>query len=162
MTRRGFLGASALAMGALAGASTAAVEAAAEPQRQPNPPGQKKLRIGLVGLGFGQQFINSLKDSEHVEGIVVCDINTRRLKTTQNSSPLISAGYVEIRDMLNKEKLDAVCVVTPDHFHRPHAVVCLEAGCHVLLTKPMACTLEDGRAILRASEKTDRVFMVAH
>lgn len=165
LSRRGFLGASALALGALAGASTAAAEDAAEdaaePKRQPNPTARKKLRIGLVGLGFGGQFLNAMKDSEHVGAIVLCDSDAERMKQTKSASPLISSGYTDLSEMLDKEKLDAVIVVTPDHLHRPHAEICFEAGVHLLLTKPMACTLADGRAILKAAEKTDRIFMVA-
>jgi predicted dehydrogenase len=64
--------------------------------------------------------------------------------------------------MLNAERPDAVSIVTPDHLHRPHAERCLEAGCHVLLTKPIATNLEDARAMISAADGSKRVLMVAH
>jgi predicted dehydrogenase len=64
--------------------------------------------------------------------------------------------------MLDTEKPDVVSVVTPDHLHRPHAVRCLQAGCDVLLTKPLATNLADGRAIVATAERLGRKLMVAH
>ncbi len=76
--------------------------------------------------------------------------------------PAVAAGYADLEEMLGEESLDAVSIVTPDHLHRPHAELCLRAGCHVLLTKPLATNLEDGRAIVRAAEAAGRKLMVAH
>jgi predicted dehydrogenase len=76
--------------------------------------------------------------------------------------PAVKGGYDDIETMLEAEHPDAVSIVTPDHLHRAHAEACLEAGCHVLLTKPLATNLEDGRAILRAAEAASRKLMVAH
>jgi predicted dehydrogenase len=64
--------------------------------------------------------------------------------------------------LLAAERLDAVSIVTPDHLHREHAEQCLAAGCHVLLTKPLATNLTDGRAIVDAAEAANRILMVAH
>jgi predicted dehydrogenase len=64
--------------------------------------------------------------------------------------------------MLRHERLDAVSIVTPDHLHRPHAERCLGAGCHVLLTKPLATNLADARAIVRCADARGRILMVAH
>jgi predicted dehydrogenase len=64
--------------------------------------------------------------------------------------------------MLHREALDAVSIVTPDHLHRPHAEQCLQAGCHVLLTKPLATNLADGRVIISIADAQGRKLMVAH
>ena len=64
--------------------------------------------------------------------------------------------------MLAAEGPDAVGVITPDHMHREHATLCFDAGCHVLQTKPLATNLDDARAIVKASEESKKIFMVAH
>jgi predicted dehydrogenase len=64
--------------------------------------------------------------------------------------------------MLEAGSPDLVCLVTPDHMHRPHAEACFAAECNVLQTKPLATNLEDARAIVHASRSADRKLMVAH
>ena len=53
-------------------------------------------------------------------------------------------------------------MVTPDHLHKRHAEICLQAGCHILMTKPIATNLTDGRAIVQAAEKFGKTLMIAH
>jgi predicted dehydrogenase len=63
--------------------------------------------------------------------------------------------------MLASEQLDLVSIVTPDHYHRPHALQAFACGCHVLLTKPIATTLTDARAIIEASRQAGKKLMIA-
>ena len=49
----------------------------------------------------------------------------------------VTALYANHKEMLKKEKLDAVAVATPDHFHSDPVVAALEAGCHVFVEKPL-------------------------
>ncbi len=120
------------------------------------------LRVGVVGLGLGRHFVAALAASRVVGRIVVCDPDEARRKEMQTAHPAVAVGCESLDEMLGREALDAVCVVTPDHLHRPHAEACLAAGCHVLLTKPLATSLEDGRSIVRAAEGADRLLLVAH
>jgi UDP-N-acetylglucosamine 3-dehydrogenase len=112
----------------------------------------EKLDVGVVGLGLGWHHAAAYTQCEEVGRLVVCDLDPRRVRE----------GYDDLDAMLEAERLDAVSIVTPDHLHRAHAERCLERGCHVLLTKPLATNLEDGRAIVRAAEAASRVLMVAH
>jgi predicted dehydrogenase len=121
-----------------------------------------ELCIGVIGLGLGRHHVAAYAQEKAVQRLVVCDPDARRLADVQASTPRVAAGYRSLQAMLESERLDAVSVVTPDHLHRPHAEACLEAGCHVLLTKPLATNLEDGRAIVRKAETAERKLMVAH
>jgi predicted dehydrogenase len=70
-------------------------------------------------------------------------------------------AYEDYRDMLERVEMDAVSVCTYNMAHRAPTVDALAAGKHVLLEKPMAATLEDARAIMRAWEASrDRILMV--
>jgi predicted dehydrogenase len=122
----------------------------------------QKLNVGVVGLGLGRHFTAVLAASDAVGRIAVCDTDEGRVAQVRADMPAIAAGYADLEEMLGRESLDAVAVVTPDHLHRPHAELCLRAGCHVLLTKPLATNLEDGRAIVRDAEAAGRKLMVAH
>jgi len=121
-----------------------------------------ELNLGVVGLGLGRWFAVAFAEDASVERLVVCDPDPGRISDAQAAVPGLAAGYLSLEAMLGEEHLDAVAVVTPDHLHRPHAETCLEAGCHVLLTKPLATNLDDGRAILRSAARASKVLMVAH
>ncbi len=122
----------------------------------------EELKVCVVGLGLGRHFVAACAKSDWVERLTICDPDENRRNQYRKEFPVVAAGYADIREMLDVEKPDAVCVVTPDHMHREHAELCLKAGCHVLMTKPLATNLEDGRAIVRASEKAGVKFMIAH
>ena len=122
----------------------------------------KELKVCVAGLGLGRHFVAGCAKSDSVARVTICDPDEDRQKQIRKDTPAIAASYVDIRRMLEVEKPDAVCVVTPDHMHREHAELCLKAGCHVLMTKPLATNLEDGRAIVRASEKAGLRLMIAH
>ena len=119
------------------------------------------LKVGIVGLGLGRRFLAACARSDLVGHLVVCDPDDES-RGAGEGTPKVSAGYASMEEMLSAENLDAVCVVTPDHLHRPHVETCLAAGCHVLMTKPLATNLEDGRAIVRAAESSGKTLMVAH
>ena len=121
------------------------------------------LRIGIVGSGiFGQMHLKAFTRLQHegkAELAAIADIvREKREKAAQDYSV---KPYEDYREMIEKEKLDAITVVTPDAFHADIAVTALDMGCHVLTEKPMATTMEDCRRILGASEKhSDQIFMV--
>ena len=121
-----------------------------------------KLTVGVIGLGLGRHFVSACESSAHVDRLVVCDPDEKRQVEIQKQFPSIATGYATVDEMLSAESLDAVCVVTPDHLHRNHAEACLQAGCHVLMTKPLATNLEDAKAIVRKAEHTGKTLMVAH
>jgi len=65
--------------------------------------------------------------------------------------------------MLDKEQdLDAVIVATPDFWHSPHTVACLEAGLHVYCEKAMSNTLDGARKMVLAARKTKRLLQIGH
>lgn len=120
------------------------------------------LRVGVAGLGLGRLFASACAGTDLAGRLAICDPDAARRGKIRQEIPKVAADYPGLSEMLDAEPLDAVCVVTPDHLHRPHAERCLAAGCHVLQTKPLACTLDDGAAILRAAERAGRTLMVAH
>jgi predicted dehydrogenase len=120
------------------------------------------LRVGVVGLGLGAVYAHALQAERAVDAVVLCDPDPTRLDGVASSVPKVDGRYADLDGMLAAEDLDAVVVVTPDHLHRAHVEAAVAAGCHVLVTKPLATTLDDGRAMVRAAERHGRQLMVAH
>jgi len=120
-------------------------------------------RIGIVGGGiFGQWHLKAftqLQNEEKAELVALADIKEdARNKAAQEYGV---RPYADFREMIEKEKLDAITVVTPDHLHTDIALTGLEMGCHVLCEKPMATTMEDCNKILSASNRNpEKIFMV--
>ena len=72
-------------------------------------------------------------------------------------------GYVDLDEMLEKEKdLHCAIIATPDFWHAPHAIRCMEAGLHVYCESMMAHTLDAAREIVRASERTGKLCQIGH
>jgi predicted dehydrogenase len=70
--------------------------------------------------------------------------------------------YTSTSEMYGRESLDAVVIVTPHDLHYRQAVEALEAGCHVLVEKPMTTTADDARSLVRMSEEKGRVVGVCY
>jgi hypothetical protein len=97
----------------------------------------------------------------------VCDIwtayNQKRVSRTLKAYRHAVNTYVDYKEMLDKEKdLDAVIIATPDFWHSPHAVACLEAGLNVYCEKEMSNTLEGARKMAEAAKKTGKLLQIGH
>lgn len=133
-----------------------------------NTAGAEAIHVALVGFGKqGEVLFNCLKNIPGLHFQAVCDISTwnrtkgiNQVKAHQGSEP---QGYVDIDEMLAKEKgLDAAVVATPDFWHSPHTVKCLEAGLHVYCEKMMSNTLDGARAMVKAMEKSGKLCQIGH
>ena len=164
LSRRDFLSKS------LAGAGAGLVLGAPNILRAANQStaGTEAIHIALVGFGKqGEVLFNCLKNIPGLHFQAVCDISDwnrkkgiNQVNAHQGSQP---KGYVDIDDMLSKEQgLDAAVVATPDFWHSPHTVKCLEAGLHVYCEKMMSNTLDGARAMVKAMEKSGKLCQIGH
>jgi len=71
-------------------------------------------------------------------------------------------AYTDFRELLEREKPDVVSIAVPTQEHRAVAEVALEAGCHILVEKPIAGTVADGEALIAKAEALGRKLMVGH
>ncbi len=69
-------------------------------------------------------------------------------------------GYGDYRKVLDRKDIDAVLIATPDHWHTKIAIEAMRAGKDVYCEKPLTLTIDEGKQIERAVEKTGRVFQV--
>ena len=92
------------------------------------------------------------KAGENIELAAVCDVysvNRDRAAhsiSSQTNKPV--AKYVDYRDMLADEKLDAVCIGTPDHWHATQTIDGMQAGKHVYCEKPMTHTIDEAMKVV--------------
>jgi len=127
------------------------------------------IHIALVG--FGKQAEVLFESMKNIPGLyfqAVCDISKQR----QDAFRSVSRGmanaaeakfYTDVDVMLDTEKgLDCAVVATPDFWHSPHTVMCLEAGLHVYCEKMMANDIDGARAMVKAFEKSGKLCQIGH
>ncbi|CAM4246326.1 putative dehydrogenase [Paenibacillus endophyticus] len=121
-----------------------------------------KIRMAFIGVGdMGSHHCIGFDMLEECEVLYICDMNEANVARTMaeltNSKPTVCTDY---RELLQKEDLDAVVISVPNYLHREVAVAFLEAGKHVFLEKPVAHTLEDCDAIIKAAEDNQRILQI--
>jgi len=113
----------------------------------------KKLKVGIIGLGLVAEV--HLKAYQEVEQIhVVAGAEPRTDRLAHMASRWGITGYADYEAMLQKEKLDIACVLTPAATHRSITEQVAAHGVHVLCEKPMALSLADARAMIDRCEQS--------
>jgi predicted dehydrogenase len=120
------------------------------------------IKVGVVGGGrFGLMHLRAfdqLRREGRVESIALAEINGELLQ--ERCTEFGVAGYADYFEMLQREELDAVTVVTPDFLHRQIALDCIAAGKHVLVEKPLDTSTEGCGQIVRAAERAGVMVQV--
>jgi predicted dehydrogenase len=119
-----------------------------------------KLKVGLVGLGFGAEFIPIYQAHPEAEVVAVCQRDKAKLDKLADDFGPEGGRYTSYEEMLADPNVDAVHINTPIGDHARHTLMALEAGKHVACTVPMATSVEDCEKIVKATEKTGLVYMM--
>ena len=118
----------------------------------------KKIRVALVGLGFGGCFVDIYKNHPNVAEVTVCDTNQALADTfCERFSVKKHASFEEI---LEDPAIDAVHLVTPIPLHEEQTVRVLNAGKHCACTVPMATSLDGIRRITEAARASKKNYMM--
>ena len=111
----------------------------------------ERLNIGVIGVGG--RGAGNLAGVAGENIVALCDVDEGRLNSAAAKFPS-AQKYVDYRQLLDRQDLDAVVVSTPDHHHAPATVRALRRGLHVYCEKPLTHTVEEARLITRlAAEK---------
>jgi len=117
------------------------------------------LRVAVVGLGFGAEFVPIYLDHPDVQSVAICDADPARLDRVAGRFP-VKQRFLSLDEVLASDEIDAVHLVSgiPDHARQALAV--LEAGKHCACTVPMATNIADLRAIVAAQKASGRNYMM--
>jgi UDP-N-acetylglucosamine 3-dehydrogenase len=119
-----------------------------------------RLRVGVVGVGImGANHARVLAELSGVSlvGIAEPDEKRRNLVT----EAIGCAGFTDVEALLTAG-VDAVTLAAPTHLHRDIALSCIGRGVHVLVEKPIAPSVEEGRTIIAAAQRAGVTLMVGH
>ena len=116
------------------------------------------IGVGSMGTGDARGHAN------FGDVVAVCDVDSRhadRAKNDGNIGKGKADAYKDYRKVLERDDIDVVSVVTPDHWHVKIAIEALEAGKHVFCQKPLTLTLEENKLIRNACKKhKDKIFFI--
>ncbi len=119
------------------------------------------VRIGLVGLGgHGGTIQHACEQASSLDVVAVYDPDTEEAEAASSRFDCYQA--VSYEELIRREDVDAVVLVTPNHLHKKQALAALEAGLHVFVEKPIAPSLDDGMAMISKAEARGQVLMVGH
>jgi predicted dehydrogenase len=118
-----------------------------------------KLRIAVVGLGFGAEFVPIYLDHPDVASVTICDLDPARLQKTGDRFN-IQRRTTSFDELIQASDIDAIHLVSgiPDHAAQAERV--LASGKHCACTVPMATSIADIRAILAAQQNSGKNYMM--
>jgi predicted dehydrogenase len=122
-------------------------------------PGGNKVRVAVVGLGFGAEFIPLYQKHPDAECYAICQRNEESLNKVGDQFG-VERRYTRFEDLLSNDEIDAIHVVTPIAAHAPMSLAALKAGKHAACTVPMATTVEECLALAEARQRSGKVYMM--
>ena len=169
LSRRDFLkGSAAMATGTVLGIPyvvTSSVLAADAPSN--------KITIGCIGVGrMGLIDMREMMRFDQAQVVAVCDVDAKRVKYAKDvvekhySAKSRSgkykgcAAYTDFRDLIAQKDIDAVSIVTPDHWHAIPAIAAAKSGKDIYLEKPLTLTIKEGRLLSDTVRRYGRILQV--
>jgi len=121
-----------------------------------------RIGLGLIGFGLiGKQHIADLKKFTDVELLGLCDAYKPRLEEglAYMASPN-AKGYSDFRRMYENKDIEGVIIATPDHWHALLSILACAAGKDVYVEKPMTVFIDEGKWMIQAARKYNRIVVV--
>ena len=149
--------------------ATAAAYAASSALAQPLLAANKQekgpnevLSVAVVGInGRGKSHISGFTDSPDTEVVALVDPDEKvlndRADDLAKKTGKRPTTYTDIRKMLEDQSIDIVSIATPNHWHALAAIWALQAGKHVYVEKPVSHNVSEGRRIVEAARKYNKI-----
>jgi len=123
----------------------------------------ERVNVAVIGIrGMGQSHIQSYQELENVEVTALCDVDenlfSERVKKHFTDKGLRKPKlYTDMRKLFEDKTIDAVSVVTPNHWHALAGVWAIQAGKHASIEKPSCHNIWEGKKLIEAAKKYSRV-----
>ena len=130
-----------------------------------------QINLGLIGAGRkSKNLASSFIKTGAVRILAVSDVFEEKMRTFQEQVTQLYAqhqeienynsvqAYFEFEDLLSRSDIDGVIVASPDHWHAAMSIAAMKAGKDVYCEKPLSRTIKEGRAMVEAARKYQRIF----
>jgi len=129
-----------------------------------------QIRIGIIGIGSnvkiggkGKDEIRKFRKIPDVEITALCDCDSDILRKEESKFKKRNEKvktYIDFRELLDDKDIDAVSITTPNHTHALITVMACQAGKDVFVQKPATHNIWEGRKMVEAAEKYNRIVQV--
>ncbi len=138
---------------------------------QSKTPPSERITIGVIGSGGqGSFLIGQFLQKDVAQLVAVCDAHSKRMMKAKHrieesyGEKFGSENYTgcdthkDFREILDRDDIDAVIIATPDNWHAVMGIMAADAGKDIYGEKPFALTIREGRALVEAVKRNNRVF----
>lgn len=120
-----------------------------------------KIRYAVIGIkGAGRYHIRTALNNKYADLVALVDIDEAHLRN--EAKKLNVRDFINYKDLINENIVDAVCICTPHHSHSTMTIDCLNAGLHVFKEKPLAMTVSEADAIISLAREKNLKVGVGH
>jgi predicted dehydrogenase len=117
-----------------------------------------RINLGLIGCGDrGMQIWPIFLKQPEVNPVAVCDVYQPYLAKASGAAGNKVTTHEDFRRLLESKEIDAVIIATPDHWHALQTIAACQAGKDVYVEKPLSLTILEGRKMVEAARKNNRV-----
>src|SRR5712691_11727363 len=117
-----------------------------------------RVRVAVCGLrNRGKDHLDAFSRIPNVEIAALCDIDETVLNKRRGEVRGSPRTFVDVRRLLEDPIIDAISIATPNHWHALMAIWACQAGKDVYVEKPCSHNLWEGRQLVRAAEKYNRI-----
>lgn len=164
--RRDFLKTSLVAAGGAAATAETFGAPAVSTEREPVLGANDQVRVGMIGCGDQSNWdASDFAKQPNVKIVSLCDVYEGNIKERMKNDilkldPVKTPTFKDFRRLLDDKNIDAVIIATPDHWHALTMIMACQAGKDVYVEKPLSLTIEEGRRMVQAARKHNRVVQV--
>ncbi len=119
------------------------------------------MKYALIGCGrISCHHIQAAKNNQ-LDIVAICDIDAKKMNENMR---FLDCGnkYTDYMEMLKKEKPALVAIATESGKHAQIAIDCIQMGCHVIIEKPIALSIEDANYIIQIAKEKGVLVCVSH
>jgi predicted dehydrogenase len=121
----------------------------------------EKIRLGFIGVANrGGQLIDGFMAHDDMEIVAVCDVDQEALSRAKEKVGGRAETHTDFRKLIERNDVDAVVIATPDHWHAIQMIMACDAGKDVYVEKPLSITVVEGRRMVEAARRNQRVVQV--
>ena len=117
-----------------------------------------RVNVGLIGCGGRGRYVASLmRQAPNTAFVAVADVYDTNANNAREWAGGDAKAFKDFRKLLDMKEVDAVMVSAPDHWHAIPTIMACQAGKDVYVEKPVSLTIREGRAMVNAARKYNRI-----
>jgi predicted dehydrogenase len=121
----------------------------------------ERIRLGFIGVGNrGSQLLDAFLKHSDKDIVAFCDVFGPYLARANEKLDRKAETYGDFRKLLDRKDIDGVVIATPDHWHAILCIAACDAGKDVYVEKPLSITIHEGRRMVEAARRNNRITQV--